>query len=84
MITGIVGDINFKAPEVLAGLPYNYKADSWAVGVILYYILTMKYPFSASTNFSLEEDIARGTPNIEYLKQIGYSHNVSDLISKLL
>jgi len=35
-----VGEIGYKAPEVLEGLPYNMKADSWSLGIIIYFVLT--------------------------------------------
>ena len=44
-VSGIYGDIRFRAPEVLKGLPYNKKADSWSYGIILFYILTGQLPF---------------------------------------
>jgi NIMA (never in mitosis gene a)-related kinase len=76
--TGILGDINFRAPEVLQGLPYSYKADSWSVGVILYYILTLELPFTD------RRDIIEGSPDIKRLKDTGYSENVCNLLGKLL
>ena len=44
----------------------------------------MKFPFEATDDSTLEENITKGSPNLEYLKLIGYSQNVSNLINKLL
>ena len=41
----LVGDIMFKAPEVVEGKPYDFKADSWSFGVILFYLLTCAMPY---------------------------------------
>jgi NIMA (never in mitosis gene a)-related kinase len=32
-------------PEVISGQPYNSKADVWAVGIILYELITFRKPF---------------------------------------
>jgi len=54
-----VGTIFYVAPEVLLKNPYDSKVDVWALGVILYYILSKKLPFN-DENFS-EENIAMKT-----------------------
>lgn len=37
------------APEVFNGNGYNHKVDTWAIGVILYLLITRKWPFMAET-----------------------------------
>ena len=43
------GTSSYMAPELLSSNNNNgkraYKADVWALGVILFYLLTKKYPF---------------------------------------
>lgn len=53
----IIGDINFRAPEVLQGKPYNFKADLFSVGVIIFYMCTQQMPFKATADMSLEDHI---------------------------
>ena len=31
-----VGTVAYMAPEVLKGEDYNYKADLWSIGIIIY------------------------------------------------
>ncbi|KAK7105124.1 testis-specific serine/threonine-protein kinase 3-like [Littorina saxatilis] len=43
------GSKSYAAPEILLGEPYDpKKADSWAIGVILYIFITGKMPFDES------------------------------------
>ena len=35
----------YNSPEVARGQPYSFEADLWAVGVIMYQMLTHKLPF---------------------------------------
>lgn len=47
-ISGIQNkNFEFIAPEVVSQLPYNNKVDSWSFGIILYYMLAGKLPFSS-------------------------------------
>lgn len=41
----------FPAPEVCKGVPYNPRyADIWSFGIILYYLVNVKYPFQGFTD----------------------------------
>ena len=42
---GIFGDIRFRAPEVLQNKHYDFRADSWSFGVIIFLMLTGRFPF---------------------------------------
>lgn len=37
----------YLSPELVRGLPYSQPSDVWALGVILFELLTLKRPFSA-------------------------------------
>ncbi|KAL0973208.1 hypothetical protein UPYG_G00200350 [Umbra pygmaea] len=40
----ICGTIQYMAPEVLSGNPYSYAADWWSLGVLLFSLVTGKFP----------------------------------------
>mmetsp|Transcript_16338 Transcript_16338/g.25249 ORF Transcript_16338/g.25249 Transcript_16338/m.25249 type:complete len:388 (+) Transcript_16338:778-1941(+) len=44
----IVGTPYFMAPEVCKGEQYGAKADVWAMGVIIYELMTLKKPFDGN------------------------------------
>ena len=41
----ICGTPVYMAPELFNGNAYNYKVDVWAVGTLLFHMLTGTYPF---------------------------------------
>jgi len=57
----MVGTPEFMSPEqVLSSRDIDYRADLWALGVVTYYALTGKVPFSGETLGSLCVAIAAG------------------------
>jgi NIMA (never in mitosis gene a)-related kinase len=68
-------------PEVCDNSPYDFKADVWGLGVVLYEILALECPFQASNLPALAMKICtaepRPVPSV-------YSPEVRQLLSKLL
>lgn len=48
-------------PEVCLGKPYDHKADVWALGVILYELITLKKPFESETVNGVLQQIIKAT-----------------------
>lgn len=76
-----VGTPRYTAPELLEGNGYNESVDVWGIGVILFMLLTGKYPFDGSKRKSIFKRILN--------KQIDYSqYNLSNdeihLLKRLL
>lgn len=71
----------YASPEVWADISYDYKADIWSVGCIVYEMCCLRTPFKAKGLSELFEVVSKGkySPIPEY-----YSKELSDLISKLL
>ena len=47
----------FMAPEVWLNFPYDNKADVWAMGVILYELITLRKPFESPNVRGLQDKI---------------------------
>lgn len=45
MAETVLGTPYFMAPEIWLNLPYDDKADVWAMGVILYELIALRKPF---------------------------------------
>ncbi|XP_053176183.1 ribosomal protein S6 kinase-related protein [Scomber japonicus] len=43
----ICGTIQYMAPEVLSGGPYNHAADWWSLGIMLFSLVTGEFPVAA-------------------------------------
>ncbi|XP_022092238.1 serine/threonine-protein kinase Nek8-like [Acanthaster planci] len=56
----VVGTPCYISPELCEGKPYNQKSDIWAVGCVLYELLTFKRAFEADNLPALVMKIMRG------------------------
>lgn len=57
-----VGTPLFLAPELVKQKPYDFKIDIWAVGIIMYYLSTLKLPFLGENLSKLATSITASTP----------------------
>lgn len=60
-VGGIIGTPNYLAPELLLGKEANPRTDIWALGVLLYEMLTGSEPFKADTLGELHAQITAGS-----------------------
>ena len=78
-----IGTPYYLAPELINGDAYDYKADVWALGVLLYEMLALRRPFEADTLPALALKIVRVSyPPVP--TSGGYSREVSELLSSML
>ena len=77
----IAKNSSYFAPEIINSNPYNSKVDIWALGVLLYELMTFKMPFVAQSspllNIKMNRDNYAPPPDI-------YSNEIKDLLKKCL
>jgi NIMA (never in mitosis gene a)-related kinase len=64
----------YASPEVWCDRPYDYKADIWSLGCLLYEMLTLKAPFRGNTMKEVYDKVIRGVYDpipLFYSKLIG-------------
>jgi serine/threonine protein kinase len=57
-----VGTPLYLAPELIKRQAYDYKADIWALGVLIYHMSALKGPFSGDNIYALGYSILNDTP----------------------
>jgi len=50
-ITCCAGSYYYMAPEMLSVQSHDFKCDIWSMGVILYEMITKRFPFPATVNY---------------------------------
>jgi tRNA A-37 threonylcarbamoyl transferase component Bud32/Flp pilus assembly protein TadD len=58
----VVGTPSYIAPEILQGKDADARSDLWALGVVLYEMLSGRLPFRGTTMFEVSSGILREDP----------------------
>ena len=77
----IVGTPYSLAPEVCSGSQYAFPADVWAVGVVLYELLTLERPFESEHLSTLVVKIGNGAYDATQLANCPHSPRLCRLAS---
>ena len=78
-----IGTLVYCSPEVLNN-HYDQKCDVWSCGVIMYILLSGKFPFYGKTEEEITKKILFGELNFNNKYFDNVSENAKDLISKCL
>lgn len=58
----VVGTLSYMSPEQLRGEPADERADLWALGVVIYEMLTGRHPFPGEQAVVIRESILHAEP----------------------
>uniref|UniRef100_A0A8C0JGE6 non-specific serine/threonine protein kinase n=1 Tax=Chelonoidis abingdonii TaxID=106734 RepID=A0A8C0JGE6_CHEAB len=65
MAETLVGTPYYMSPELCQGVKYNFKSDIWAVGCVVFELLTLKRTFDATNPLNLCVKIVKGNRAME-------------------
>lgn len=83
-VGGVIGTPNYLAPEQLLGQPASPRSDIWALGVLLYEMLTGATPFKGKTLGELHVQITTSKYDPPENSNAAVSPAVSRIVSKCL
>ncbi len=82
-IEDIAGTLNYLSPEIIKGQMIK-ELDEWACGVLMYYLLSAKFPFDGKTEEEIFYNIENQELNLNIPELENISDDCKDLISKLM
>ena len=82
-IDDIAGTLNYLSPELIKGQMIK-ELDEWACGVLMYYLLSGKFPFDGKTQDEIFDNIENQELNLNIPELKNISDECKDLISLLL
>ena len=81
MMNDLLGTVRYTAPELLTKEGYNESCDLWNIGVVLYMLLTGKFPFNGAGRESIFRRISEKRLHFSHL---GLEKSEASLLRKLL
>lgn len=84
-LTSFLGTPYYVAPEVLEKKPYDFKCDSWSIGIMMYLIMSGKFPFQGSNNQETFLQIKKQHYNLEVSQPLrNLSEEGKDFLAHML
>lgn len=81
---GTLGTLVYCAPEVVRREPYSFNVDNWSAGVVLYVLLSGKYPHYDRDQSKLASVVRKGKWEFWSPRWEVVSDSAKDLVSKLM
>jgi hypothetical protein len=78
------GTVSYMSPEQIRGVAVDGRADLWAVGVVLYEMLTERKPFGGDHDISIAHAILHDEPTPISALRDDLSGTLEDLVLRLL
>ena len=82
--TNKLGTTLYMAPELFKGVEYDHKVDTWALGVMVYMMLSGKYPFTGKTRAAIISKISWSEPDYSVFDQYRLKAKIKTFIKKCL
>src|SRR6266566_6682326 len=78
------GTVSYMAPEQVRGVNVDARADLWALGIVLYEMLTGRKPFGGDEEVAIAHAILHDEPELLSTHQDDVSVALEDLVLRLL
>jgi len=82
-MTAFAGSAFTVAPEVIKR-SYGKECDMWSVGIIAYFLLTLRMPFNAKSDKEIFQKIINGEYRYPAWTETGLSKDAKDFIDRLI
>ena len=82
--TNKLGTTLYMAPELFKGVEYDHKVDTWALGVMVYIMLSGKYPFTGKTRAHIITKISSSEPDYSVFDQYRLRVKIKNFIKRCL
>ncbi|XP_046555057.1 ribosomal protein S6 kinase-related protein-like [Haliotis rubra] len=77
----ICGTLQYMAPEVLSAYPYGHQADWWSLGILMYVMISGKYPVEAARD---HRTMAEKVYQCDFLMPESVGNDAQDVVHRLL
>lgn len=78
--SSIIGTPEYMGPEVLKGEKYDYQADWWSLGCVIFDMMAGHPPFTGNSHKSIQSKIIKQKLQLPFY----FSADAKDILSKLL